>query len=222
MEVDEELDNCITELNTASQEIDSMFNHIEHLMSWGDFLEQCKTGIDNVSVRLDSIEFMAESCSQISNGIDINFSIGVCWIGAVATYEGYLHNLLLNALSVSSLQERITEFCQRKIDAGTPPRKGMKNATSESIREWLTSRTITDPRKLADNFDEIFGIRTMRADDEFCDRLLKIRNSFTHRGGLQEISLQDLRDMTKELNNLVIAYTQSLTSEVDKILKQAL
>ncbi|BBH15063.1 hypothetical protein [Chromobacterium haemolyticum] len=220
MEKDEELDDALAEISIMSEKFDALTTHVDHLISWGDFLEQSKEDLQKMSERLSSIELMAESCIKNNGEIDIEFGLGVCWIGAVAIYEGHLHNLFLNALSVRSLQERISRFCAERIENKKPPRKGMKTATPEDIKEWLTERTITDPRKIAENFEEIFGIKTMRPDDKLCDHLLYIRNSFTHRGGGHKISMNDILEMTKYLNNIAIMYTTSLFSEVDKILQQ--
>lgn len=209
-----------TEIDKVSGEIDLVNGRLDHLFSWCDFVMQCRLELKELSARFSSIEFMVEKF-DVGNGyeIDEDFGLGVCWIGAVAAYEGYLHKLLLNSLEVNSLQSRIAEFCERKISENSSPMRDMKVATLHAIREWLTKRTIADPRKMAKNFDEIFCIKTQQPDDAFCERLLNVRNAFAHRGGGgYKLQKMDVVRMIEELNSFAISYTKSLIYEVNEML----
>lgn len=217
----EEWDDDFAEMDRISKEIDDLNYYIDHLLSWEEFASQCVVEVENLGRRLSSIELIAEGCVSSNEDVDYGFGLGVCWIGAVAAYEGLLHKLLLNALSVNSLQTRITEFCISRIDEKSPPKRGMKDASPQSVRKWLTTRTITDPRTMAENFEKIFGIKTESPDNAFCDHLLDVRNAFAHRGGGNyRLSIPDVVSMTRSLNHLAISFTESLVSQVDKLLQQ--
>lgn len=223
MENEEEWDDDLSEMNRISKNIDDLTEHIDHLLSWEEFMSHCMVELSSLVRRLSSIEFMAASCVGSNEDVDYGFGLGTCWIGAVAAYEGLLHKLLLNALSVTSLQSRITEFCKSRIDKNSPPKRGMKDASPQSVREWLTTRTITDPRIMAKSFEDIFGIKTEPPDSAFCDHLLKVRNSFTHRGGeSHRLSIPDVMLMTRYLNDLATSFTESLVSQGDKVLQEKL
>jgi hypothetical protein len=218
---DDEWFDDFSEMDFLEKNIENISDHISELLSWDEFASKCLVEMQHLDRRLSSIEIIAKSCVGGNVDVDNVFGLGVCWIGAVAAYEGHLHGLFLNALSVNSLQSRISEFCQRRIDEKFPPGRGMKDASLQSVRQWLTARTITDPRTMIKNFEEIFGIKIESPENSFSDHLLEIRNAFAHRGGGgHSLSIPDVMSMTETLSHLANSFTHSLISQVENLLKK--
>jgi hypothetical protein len=202
MDEKENEDQFLQELETELLKIDELNTHIDHLFSWEEFLEQCRTNLLVLSQQLTTIESMLNAHQPGAANVDSSFHLGICWVGATAAYEGYLHKLFLNTLAVSSLRDRIFTYCKKRLDARTPVWRKMKDASEVEIRQWLTERTAPDPQMIASNLDEIFGIKTAIPDDEFCKRLLRVRNSYVHRGGGEKLTKNEIHLLTEKLNDL--------------------
>lgn len=208
------------ELQKILDDIHKQNDDLNHLCSFHDFSVMCATRIEEMSTRFSVIEEMIETC-RVSDEleVDYNFGLGVCWIGAVAVYEGHLHKIFMGTLAVDKLQSQIVDFCRKRIVQKRPPSKNMKEATSEAIKNWFLTRTITDPRTITKNLNEIFKIQIETPPDDFCDHLLKIRNSFTHKGGEHyKISPEEVEDIVNKLSGYAIKYTTSLVDKIKEML----
>lgn len=206
------------ELDDAEAELAAMMAEIDQLISGAEFLELCKESLEKFQDQLSTVAAVTKARLSNAEDIDSDFRYGMCWIGAVAAYEGHMHRVFLGILRVRTLKEKIVSFCLARIASGRKPHASMKTGSIEEITVWLTKRTATDPQKVAGNLNEIFGIETPQVDPAFSDRLLNIRAAYAHRGGGVPLSEAQVLQLLRQLEAFACDYTLRLTNEIQTLL----
>lgn len=210
-------DEFFAQLDIDLLEIEQMMSKIDELCSWHDFLTFQADNLDKLEKNLDSLKAQATFVAQGTEGLK-HFLFGVLWVGAVSAYEGAMHELFLNSLRVEQLQERIHGYCNELVARRQSLPKGMKTVNAESIRTWLTTSTISDPTVAAKRFDKVYGIRTARPPEAWCDQMLKIRNAFVHRNGM-EVSVDEeaIVELTDRLAAFAVTFHKAFAEQVSEL-----
>lgn len=214
---DENDDDFYAQLNADLREIDEIWLKIDRLFSWHDFLMFQADNLLKLEKHFDDLRAQAKYVAEAA-GLSRHFSFGILWVGAISAYEGAMHELFLQSLRVEELQGRIHAYCEQLAASGRRLPRGMEKVDAESIRTWLASTTISDPRAAARRFDQVYGIETVRPSKTWCDHILRIRNTFTHRNGIGvSVDDQDIVALTEKLEHLAISFHQAFADQGSRI-----
>ncbi len=181
------------ELNKLWSEIEELDQTIDEMFEFVDFLEFL---LATSSQCIEDIEKLRELFLAQNDP----FIKGLLFSNLVSLYEGYVNRVIANLLLTKHHQKTLiqrcssidkNESCKIKSIKKSINKIVKKNSDSEAIAKYLTDRTLNNHSFVAQLFS-LMGIDfdiTLKAYEPtslFIDKVLKIRNSWTHRYGYLE------------------------------------
>lgn len=214
---DDDLLSLIDELEAESRAIDARMSHLDALVSWHDFLIFEAENLAKLQRSLADIREQSGQIPHVPHDVR-RFRLGLLWMGAVAAYEGAMHELFVNTLRVESLRAKALDRLRQLIRDGASPHRDIKTADAQSVTRWFTLTTIADPLVAAKRFDTLYGIATTAPDPAWCRRVLGIRNAFAHRNGIGvDIREEALHELIDRLDDLASEFHSAFLHEAGKL-----
>ncbi|APC14613.1 hypothetical protein BLL42_02260 [Pseudomonas frederiksbergensis] len=216
-ENERELEAALRDMDFWGGQVEESGEWVSLLLSMQDKLFQFKDNMESISISFPVMESSAEKSSQ--------FLCGVMMVGIVSAYEGFVHDLFSVILDKSSHAELAVSQIEKLNDKDKAYLKLKGCQSYEVLKAALSRATLHDPNQIARLSSVLFNVILPSLPDDFCAKLLRIRNDYSHNSGYDghkkhKLSPLMVVDVFNFIMGLVGSYADIILQYADLFLKK--
>jgi len=214
-----ELENSMLELESIDNRLNETF---DEGFEWLDILNELSDKLEVFNQNMESLNQGITNAYKQKNSYFLN---GVLLVGVISAYESFVHEFFNLCCSKQTYIANALKNVDRLENKDRNHLRLKAQVSEEDLSNRLRKATLHDPIQIANISRILFGLKMPVLEKEYNEKLLKIRNLFTHNGGLLDgkpinMTTEYVTHAYELIYELINAYVYTIKKDADEFLTQ--